>query len=109
MLLLGGTALLLLTGPKPGEEGKLLAGIDPKDVTRVVVERRQPSETKLVFVRVDKDHWKLEEPYDANLDGRQVESLVERHRQRQDGHQGGRPVRQSGLSSASTARRCRSR
>jgi hypothetical protein len=76
LLLLGGTALLLLTGPKPGEEGKLLAGIDPKDVTRVVVERRQPTETRLVFVRVDKDHWKLEEPYAANLDGRTVESMV---------------------------------
>src|SRR5262245_22924256 len=76
VLLLGVAAFSLLTGPKPSEEGKLLAGIDPKDVTRVVVERRQPAESKLVFVRVDKNQWKLEEPYVAAVDGRLVENLV---------------------------------
>src|SRR5712672_2985024 len=74
--LLGFAAFSLLTGPKAGEEGKLLAGLDPAVVTRVTVERRQPTENKLVFVRTGKDRWKLEAPYDAALDGRQVESMV---------------------------------
>jgi hypothetical protein len=76
VVLLAVAAVSLLTGPKPGEEGKLVRGIDAKDVTRVVVERHKPAEGKLVFVRVDKDNWKLEEPYEANLDGRSVENLV---------------------------------
>src|SRR5205823_9749449 len=76
VLLLAAAAVSLLTGPKAGEEGKLVTGIDAKDVTKVIVERKQPAESRLVFVRVDKDRWKLEQPYDAAVDGRQVDSLV---------------------------------
>jgi hypothetical protein len=76
VVLLAVAAVSLLTGPKPGEEGKLVHGIEAKDVNRVVVERHKPAENKLVFVRVDKDRWKLEEPYEASLDGRSVESLI---------------------------------
>jgi hypothetical protein len=76
VLLLAIAAFSLMTGPKRGEEDKLLSGLDPKDVTRVVVERKQPGETRLEFVRVDKDHWKLDQPFAAKLDARQVDSLV---------------------------------
>src|SRR4051794_24781048 len=76
VLVLAVAAVSLLTGPKQGEEGKLVTGIEAKDVTRVTVERKQPIEDKLVFVRADKDRWKLEQPYDAAVDSRQVENLV---------------------------------
>src|SRR5437868_5880540 len=76
VVVLGIAAVSLLTGPKPGEEGKLLADVDPKDVTRVTLERKLPTESRLVFVRLDKDRWKLEQPFPAAVDGRQVESMV---------------------------------
>ena len=76
VVLIGALVISQFAGPKKGEEGKLLPGIDPKDVTRVTVERKQPAESKLVFVRTGKDQWKLEEPYEARLDGKQVESLL---------------------------------
>src|SRR6516225_9256999 len=76
VLLLGIAAFSLLSGPKPGEEGKLLAGLEASAVTRVTIDRRQPLESKIVFERVGKDQWKLTEPYDAALDGRQVESMI---------------------------------
>ena len=65
--LLGVAAFTLLTGPKPGSEGLLLANLKSADVTadkvtRVTVERTQPAETKLVFAR-DGKQWKLEKPY----------------------------------------------
>src|SRR6516225_6124901 len=74
-------AVSLTFGPKAGEEGLLLGklraeNVQAKDTTRVTIERRQPTENKLVFVRVDKDSWKLEEPYPAQADGAQVEGLV---------------------------------
>ena len=52
-----------------------------KDITRVTIDRKQPteskqpSESKLVFVRVDKDRWRLQEPYAAQTDGTQVERI----------------------------------
>jgi hypothetical protein len=76
VVLLAVAAVSLLTGPKPGEEGRLVRGIETKDVNRVVVERHKPAENKLVFVRVDKDHWKLEEPYEAALDARSVDNMI---------------------------------
>ena len=76
VVLIGTLVISQFTGPKKGEEGRLLPGIDPKDVTRVTVERKLPAESKLVFVRTGKDQWKLEEPYEARLDGKQVESLL---------------------------------
>src|SRR5207248_2898367 len=71
----------LMTGPKAADEGLLLAklraqNVTAKDITRVTVERKQPTEQKLVFVRVDKDRWKLEEPYPAQVDGSMVERIV---------------------------------
>jgi MFS family permease len=74
-------AVSLMTGSKAGEEGLLLGklrarGIEAKDITRVTVERKQPTEGKLVFVREDKDRWKLVEPYSAQADGSQVERIV---------------------------------
>jgi hypothetical protein len=75
-LLIGVLAIFTLTGPKKGEEGKLLPGIDAKDVTKITIERKQPGENRLVFVRVDKDKWKLEHPYDATVDGKQIESII---------------------------------
>jgi hypothetical protein len=76
VLLLGVAAYSLLTGPKPGQEGKLFPEIEASAVNRVVIERREPTESKLILTRVDKDHWKLEEPYDATLDGKSVENMV---------------------------------
>jgi hypothetical protein len=76
VLLLGVAAYSLLTGPKPGQEGKLFPDIETAAVNRVIVERRDPTETKLIFTRIDKDHWKLEEPYEANLDGKQVDAMI---------------------------------
>lgn len=78
--LLGVAALTLLTGPKPGTEGLLLSNLKSADVTadkvtRVTVERTQPTETKLVFVR-DGKQWKLEKPYPAKLDSQQVDRVV---------------------------------
>jgi Domain of unknown function (DUF4340) len=80
-LLLAVAAFSLLTGPKPGEEGLLLsdfkrANIQAKDVTRVVIERKLPTESRMVFVRVDKDRWKLEEPYPGRVDSMQIENLI---------------------------------
>jgi uncharacterized ParB-like nuclease family protein len=75
-VLIGVLVVSQLTGPKKGEEGKLLPGVESKDVTRVTIERKQPAENKLVFVRTGREQWKLEEPYEARLDGRQVESLL---------------------------------
>ncbi len=74
-------AVSLMTGPKAGDEGLLLAklraqNVTAKDITRVTVERKQPTEQKLVFVRIDKDRWKLEEPYPAQVDGSMVERIV---------------------------------
>jgi hypothetical protein len=76
VLVLGLAAYSLLTGPKQGEEGKLLPGLDPAAVTRVTIERRLPTESKVTFVRLDKDHWKLEEPYVAAVDGKLLDSVV---------------------------------
>ncbi|HTK77574.1 MAG TPA: DUF4340 domain-containing protein [Gemmataceae bacterium] len=78
--LLGVAAFTLLTGPKPGSEGLLLANLKSADVTadkvtRVTVERTQPTETKLVFAR-DGKQWKLEKPYPAKLDSQQVDRVV---------------------------------
>lgn len=80
VVLLGVASLTLLTGPKPGSEGLLLSGLKSADVTsdkitRVIVERTQPTETKLVFAR-DGKQWKLEQPYQAKLDSQQVDRLV---------------------------------
>ncbi len=75
-VLIGVLIVFQFTGSKKSEEGKLLPGIDAKDVARITIERKQPAENKLVFVRTGKEQWKLEEPYDARLDGRQVESLL---------------------------------
>src|SRR5439155_25677438 len=54
--LLGVAALTLLTGPKPGSEGLLLANLKSADVTtakvtRLTVERTPPAETTLGFGR----------------------------------------------------------
>ena len=92
-VLIGVLVVAQFTGPKKGEEGKLLPGIEAKDVTRITIERKEPSETKLVFVRVDKDHWKLEEPYDAHVDGRPSRDDGHQPDVRQDGDQGRRPAR----------------
>src|SRR5262249_17256514 len=78
--LLGVAAFTLLTGPKPGSEGLLLANlksadVTPDKITRVTVERTQPPETKLVFVR-DGKQWKLEKPYAAKLDSQQIDRVV---------------------------------
>jgi hypothetical protein len=80
VVLLGVAAVTLLTGPKPGSEGLLLANLKSADVTsdkvsRVIVERTQPAETKLVFAR-DGKQWKLEKPYAAKLDSHQVDRVV---------------------------------
>src|SRR4051812_15735627 len=79
-LLLVIAAFSLLTGPKPGEEGVLLtdfkrSNIQAKDVIRVVIERKLPTESRIVFVH-DKDRWKLEEPYTGRVDSTQVEGLI---------------------------------
>src|SRR5438046_2888030 len=81
LLVLAVAAVSLMTGSKAGEEGLLLAklraqGVQAKDVTRVTIDRRQPTEGKLVFIRVDKDRWRLQEPYNAQADGTQVERIV---------------------------------
>lgn len=76
VILLAIAAVSLLTGPKKGEEDKLFPGLEAENVTRLVIERKQPVENKLVFVRTGKQTWKLEEPYAAQVNGRQVESLV---------------------------------
>src|SRR5439155_13598170 len=78
--LLGVAAVTLLTGPKPGSEGLLLANlksadVTPDKITRVTVERTQPTEAKLVFAR-DGKQWKLEKPYEAKLDSQQVDRVV---------------------------------
>src|SRR4051812_26799653 len=80
-LLLVIAAVSLMTGSKTSEEGYLLGklraqNVQAKDVTRVTIDRKQPTEGKLTFVRVDKDRWKLEEPYHARADGTQVERVV---------------------------------
>jgi Domain of unknown function (DUF4340) len=80
VVLLGLAAFTLLTGPKPGSEGLLLAKLKSADVTtdkvtRVTVERTQPTESKLVFVK-DGKQWKLERPYTAKLDNGQVERMI---------------------------------
>ncbi len=71
----------LLTGPPPGTEGLLLANwkasdVTAKDVTKVVIERASPAAAKQVFVRADKDRWKLEEPYPAAVDSSAVDRLI---------------------------------
>jgi hypothetical protein len=76
VVLVGALVVAQLTGPKKAEEGKLLAGVSPADVTRVTIDRRQPAESRLVFERVDKERWKLDEPYPAAVDSRKVENLV---------------------------------
>ena len=81
LVLLGIAALSLLIGPRPGAEGALLSGfkaanVQAKDVTRVAIDRHLPTEQRLVFVRTDKDHWKLEEPYSARVDAFQVERMI---------------------------------
>src|SRR5262245_23355015 len=78
--LIGVAGLTLLTGPKPGSEGLLLANLKSADVTsdkinRLTVERTQPAETTLVFAR-DGKQWKLEKPYAAKLDSHQVDRVV---------------------------------
>lgn len=80
-VLLAFAAFSLLTGPKPGEEGLLLTtfkkdNIQTKDVNRVAIDRKLPTESRMVFVRVDGDRWKLEEPYTARVDSQQVDKLI---------------------------------
>src|SRR5262245_7412448 len=81
LLLLAVAAVTLMTGPRPGEEGALLAGfkaagIQAKDVTRIAIDRKLPTEMRMVFVRVDKDRWKLEEPYAGRVDSFQIDRLI---------------------------------
>ena len=74
----------LLTGPKRGEEGKLLAGHRPaKDVTRVVDRAAAAGRDQAgVRPRRTRTTGSSKQPYEARLDGRQVESMVSRHHQR---------------------------
>lgn len=81
LALLGIAAFTLLTGPRPGEAGLLLAGfkaanIQANDVTRIAIDRKQPTEMRMVFVRTAKDRWKLEEPYAGRVDSFQIDRLV---------------------------------
>src|SRR3954464_4255965 len=71
-----GLVVATFTGSKKAEEGRLLRGVEAKDVTRLTVERHQPAENKLVFAKTGENQWKLEEPYAARVDGRQVDSVV---------------------------------
>jgi hypothetical protein len=74
--LIAALAVATLTGSKKAEEGKLLPGLESKDVTKLTIDRHQPAETKLVFAKTGEGQWKLEEPYPARVDGRQVDSVV---------------------------------
>jgi hypothetical protein len=82
LLLLVVAAVSLMTGTKPGEEGRVLdsaaaADVTAKDVTSVTLDRRAPTEQRLVFTRVGARKWKLTEPYEARVDGEQVERIVD--------------------------------
>src|SRR3954447_17759853 len=80
VLLLAVLAAITLVGPKPGTEGLLLADFKAADVTadkvtRVTVERSQPTENKIIFAK-DGKQWRLEKPYAAKLDNNAVERMV---------------------------------
>src|SRR4051812_33963248 len=82
LLLLVIATVSLMTGGKPGEEGRVLASaaaadVTAKDVTSLTLDRHAPTEQRLVFTRVGPRKWKLTEPYEARVDGEQVERIVD--------------------------------
>jgi hypothetical protein len=51
--------------------------LDPKDITRVEIERTRPSPEKLVFVRdAAGERWRIVEPRDYRADSNAIDSLV---------------------------------
>jgi hypothetical protein len=51
--------------------------LEPKDITRVEIERTQPSEEKIVFVRdAASNRWRVVEPREFEADSSTVDSLV---------------------------------
>jgi hypothetical protein len=51
--------------------------LDPKDITRVEIERKRPSEQKLVFVRDGAgERWRIAEPRDYRADSTAIDNLV---------------------------------
>ena len=60
--------------PSMHKEGSPL---DPKDITRVEIERTKPNEEKIVFVRdATGDRWHIVEPRDYRADSQAVDALV---------------------------------
>ncbi|MFL5329486.1 MAG: DUF4340 domain-containing protein [Gemmataceae bacterium] len=74
-------AFMLLTGPKPGDEGLLLQGpaaekLASKDFDTLTIERKGAQPESLTFTRVDDKRWKLDKPFEARVDSSAVERAV---------------------------------
>lgn len=84
-VMLGVLALVLYLGPTPppGAENVFPSmhakdgRIDSKDIDKVVIERKSPDDTDLVFERIDENSWKLTSPRSMPADASNVRNLID--------------------------------
>lgn len=78
-LLVMGMLVAVLIDDTPAMDAPLLSSlgtIEPGDIDTIEITRAEPTEQRLVFVRVEGDTWTLREPEGPLVDGVQVSSLA---------------------------------
>src|SRR5687768_4704081 len=77
-VLVAGLLVAALIDDTPPADAALLdlGKAKPEDIDTVELVRTEPTEQRLVFVRVEKDNWELREPSGPKVEGFQVSNLV---------------------------------
>jgi len=104
IVIIGIAAVMLMTGPKPGDESLLLQGpkslkLAAKDFDTFTIERKAPQGETMAFQRIGETQWKMIKPDEARVDSSAVDRAIDDllSARRESKGEGSKDLKQLGL------------